>query len=252
MSSLALMSVVSCSSDDDSPSSQQSSDILVKRVIYSQDDPDGYDATIDYSYNGNKIVQGTYTDGTIEKYYYTGDRITKIEYIYAGEVSDRDIFTYNDDNKLSSWKYEAFDGDEEIWETWEHNTYTYNNDNTITQTDASGSGYTRTMTMHNGEISQIVGSDGTTYTYTYDTKNSPFKNVTGYAEIAHAFAGDHELDGRSRNIVSIVDETHSQNYTINTIHYNSNDYPTSVTSVAIFDSNFPNITETLNVSYSYQ
>lgn len=253
LGALSLATVISCSSDDDSPSNPPtSSDILVKRVVYSQDDPDGYNATINYSYNGNKLVQGVYNDGTIEKYYYTGDRITKIEYIYEGVVTERDLFTYNAENKLSGWQYEALDEEEDIWETWENNTYTYNSDNTITQSDASGSGFTRTMTMQNGEISQIVGSDGTTYTYTYDSKNSPFKNVTGYAEIVHAFAGDHEMDGRARNIISIVDETNNQNYTINTMQYNANDYPTSVTSVAIFDPNFPNVSETLNVLYSYE
>src|SRR5690606_37509894 len=98
---------------------------------------------------------------------------------------------------------------------------------------------------------QAVSGDGTIYTYTYDGKNSPFKNVTGYAEIANAFAGDHEFHGRSQNIVSIIDETHSQNYTLNNIQYNANNYPTSITSVAIFDSNFPGDSETLTVAYSY-
>nr|MBF6607684.1 hypothetical protein [Flavobacterium sp.] len=216
LSAFSIVAISSCS-DDDSPGTpaDTSSDILVKRMVYDRDDDHYFE--IDYTYDGNKLVQGVFDDGVIEKYYYEGDLINKVEYINAGEVEERFFFTYNTDGKLIEYHSQHLSDGE--WYDSENYTYVYNNDNTITK----HYGFNAFSTLHieNGEIAQKVHSDGTTYTYTYDNKNSPFKNVTGYAEIAEAFSGDHELEGRSRNIVSIINETHDQNYTMTTFQYNA-------------------------------
>lgn len=205
---------------------------------------EGFNYDITYVYNGKKLVEANYVDGTKDKYYYTGDLITKIEYLYDGEVEDQDIFIYNSDGKLIEYK----DQNEDRF------LYSYNADNTITETYFVGSTpYTKTLTFENDEISKVVynGLVTGTYKYSYDTKNSPFKNVTGYAKIAYAFAGDFELEGRSHNIALIRNETDGLDYMKNTFQYNSSNYPTTVVSEAIFDDTRPNNVEKLTVQYFY-
>ncbi|WP_296150741.1 hypothetical protein [uncultured Flavobacterium sp.] len=250
LSTISLVAVASCSSDDSGSSdSATASGPLVKRMVYSQEDPEGFNYDITYTYNGNKLVEGNHVGGDKEKYYYTGDLITKIEYIIDGEVEGQDLFIYDATGRLIEYKDQDLVEDDE-----DRFLFSYNADNTITGTYFVGSTpYTKTLTIENDEISKIVfnGVGGETYKYSYDTKNSPFKNVTGYAKIAYAFAGDFELEGRSHNIALIRNETHSYNYTVNTYQYNSNDYPTRVVSDAVLFGNPSNV-ERLTVQYFYE
>jgi len=246
----ALFSLVSCTGDDDvTTDSGTTSDVLVKRIIRSQEDPDGFNDIITYTYDGNKLLEGNYLDGTKEKYYYTGDLITKIEYFVDSELEYQEVFAYDSNGRLAEYKFEDLVDDSE-----ENFLFAYNANNTITETFYVGTTpQTRTITVENDEISKIVqnGVGGKTYKYSYDTKNSPFKNVTGYAKIAYAFAGDFELEGRNHNIALIRNETDSFDYTVNTYVYNSNDYPTRVVSeAALFDE--ADDVETLTVQYFYE
>ena len=256
LSAISFVAISSCSDEENpvTPPVNTTDDVLVKRVTTQQDDPEGFNYTIDYTYSGNKLVQGIYDDGSLEKYYYTGDLITKIEYITNGTIEFQDVFAYNAQGKLTEYRFQWM-----LENTEEKSLYVYNSDNTVTETQLSGpinststTGSVSTLSFANGELSQIVQENGSTYTYSYDAKNSPFKNVTGYAEIAHAFVGDYETHGRSKNIVSIVNETFSQNYTTNSIQYNADNYPTVVSSTAIFFSENPNFVEELTTTYLYQ
>lgn len=246
---LVLLSLASCSSDDNATTDPAtSSDILVKRIINTQEDPEGFNDIITFTYNGNKLQEANYLDGTKEKYYYTGDLITKVEYIFEGEVEEQDVFIYDSDGRLIEYKNEDLIEDFE-----ERSLFAYNSGNTITETTFVGSTpYTRTITIENDEIVKIVDNapGGKTYKYSYDTKNSPFKNVTGYAKIAYAFGGDFELLGKKHNISLIRNETDSYDYMSNTIQYNSNDYPTRVVSQAAFNS--ATDIENLTVQYFYE
>ncbi|HEU0135794.1 MAG TPA: hypothetical protein VFQ50_00745 [Flavobacterium sp.] len=256
LSAISLVAISSCGDDESpvTPPVDTTDDVLVKRVTTQQEDPDGFNYTIDYTYNGNKLVQGVYTDGSLEKYYYTGDLITKIEYYNDGVLDFQDVFAYNAQGKLTEYRFQWMSDNTE-----EKSLYVYNSDNTVTETQLSGpingtgtTGSQSILSFENGELSQIVNASGSTYTYSYDAKNSPFKNVTGYAEIAHAFVGDYQTHGRSKNILSIVNETFGQNYTTNSIQYNADNYPTVVSSTAIFFSENPNFVEELTTTYLYQ
>jgi hypothetical protein len=251
LSTILLVGFSSCSSDDDGSTPNPTSDILVKKVIYQFDDD--LNEEITFSYNGNKLVQGVYDDGTIEKYYYSGDLITKIEYVFDGEVEEQDLFAYDSDGRLVEHKYQDLIDDFE-----DKSLFVYNDNNSITKTNITGLidntetiGFESTLTVLNNEISTIVQTGGLTYTYTYDSKNSPFKNVTGYSKIAYSIQGDFELHGSAKNILTI-DENNSS-YTENIMTYNADDYPTSVESKAWFDAqNFPNVFETMTILYSYE
>lgn len=251
LSVISLVAFSSCS-DDDSSSSDSSSDVLVKRIVTQQEDPDGFNYTRTFSYNGNKLNQVVYNDGYTEKFYYNGNDISKIEYIFEGDIEFIDVFSYTN-GELTEYRYQDMFDDYE-----ERSIFVYNSDNTITETYSTGeighsdpTPMTRTLTVTNNEITKIV-SDGTTYNISLDGKNSPFKNVTGYHKIVYAFAGDYELHGRSQNISSIINATAGQNYMINTFQYNNSDYPTSSLSTAIFDDTMPNVTETMTTQYFYE
>lgn len=240
------MVAISCSSDDAPGDPQVPTDnVLVKKAIYQQPGADGFNFTIDYTYDGNKLVKETYDDGTVGTYFYTGNLITKIEYMFDGVLDQRELMTYNSEGKLLSYKLRFAD---ENYDT-EWADFVYNADNTVTETGSSG---TSIMTYVNNELSTraYTYANGSTYTYTYDSKNSPFKNVTGYAAIADVVAGDHELHGKARNITSVINQTSTEIYMTNTLTYNAANYPTMVKSIANFEEN-PGPSEELTVIYQY-
>src|SRR6187402_2997882 len=116
MGCITLLTVTACSEDDSTSTDPTPSGVLVKRIVYDDEDPDGYAGEVTYSYDGNKLVKGVWEDGSEEKYYYTGDLITKIEYIVDGEVDVRDTFTYNASGMLTDYLTQDFGDDvEERW-----------------------------------------------------------------------------------------------------------------------------------------
>lgn len=234
------LSLASCSSDDSgNPVDGGSQDPLVKTVFYNDQDDD-FDSTVEYTYNGNKIVQGVYDDGTLENYTYSGDLITKIEFVEGGQVTYRETFTYDGSGRLIQYL------DEDLVDDWEDlETFVYNSDGTVTSTY---DGLVSTIHLQNDEVAQVIQNTGHIYNYSYDGKNSPFKNVTGWDKIANVVQGDHEFFGRHQNITLIHETTEDVDYMVNTMTYNSANYPTSVTSVAEFE--FEG-TYTATVQYTY-
>jgi YD repeat-containing protein len=229
--SLSFLILQSCSSDSSS-SSPTNNPLLKSETI--TDASDGSSYTINYTYNGNKLLKATYSDdGSYDKYYYTGDLITKIEFYDDVDFLEQKVtYTYNADNKLVSYVDLNFNSDDGIRET-----YTYNPDGTVTvvtyigdtvsQTDLNA---TRTITfLANGEVvSDESVSGSSTLTYTYDTKNNPYKNITGMDKIS-GYA-DSENVGIIHNVLTKVQTSGTFTYTTNFEYtYNANDYPTTVT-----------------------
>ena len=226
---LAALSLTSCSSSDDS-SNDDPNGVLVKKIVYTSI-TDDYTETVQYTYNGNKILRGTYNDGSVDVFTYQGDLITKIETVEDGDVTYTETFSYDSNGRLTRY-ISAETGYSE------QETFVYNSDGTVTSTLGNGS-FTSVRTFHfqNDELTKIVeaGAGGRVYDYTYDSKNSPFRNVTGYNKIAHVSHGDHEFFGAKQNISTIHEATGNINYTTNTMTYNSNNYPTAANSTAIFE-----------------
>lgn len=245
---ILVLFISSCSNEDDSMGQEDSSVVLVKKIRYEYEDEE-FSYEVSYAYNGTKLVEGIYDNGDKEKYYYTGDLISKIEYIIDGVVEAHELFTYDASGRLIKQDYEELLDDFNESFLYEHNL---NGTITTTYTSAfSNIGSIRTLSFENGEMSKIVHDQDNTYVYTYDTKNSPFKNVLGFAAIAYADHGDFELHGKNRNIVSIRDITNNSNYMMNTFQYNENGYPISVDSNAIFDYYYPNTIENQKTYFTY-
>ena len=222
--SALVMVLSSCSSSDEETNTPPtSSSVLVKKAIV-EDEDGGY--TTLYTYNGNKIVKTTNSDDTSEVFTYSGDLITKIEYYTDTTLDQKDIFTYNTDNKLIT--YTRLDYGIE-WGTKE--TYVYNSDGTLSVTEYIGDLTSQTQLnstskiyFTNGEISKIEGFEGgvktRTINYTYDTKNNPYKNITGFDKLGIIFE-----EGISHNLLTESDTDTAGDPVTYEYTYNSNNYP---------------------------
>lgn len=179
--------------------------LLIKKTIDTYEDGDI--VTTNYNYSDNKIVSIISDDPDESNIYvtYTGNLIAKREYKFDdGTIDQIHTFEYDDTNRLVTFK--RLDPDMDLGNK---ETYVYNADGTVsitrftgdatTQTDDAGTG---TVTFVNGEVSHIVTSDSD-FSYTYDNKSNPFKNVLGWGKIAFV---DGEGNGVMHNIIS---DTHT-------------------------------------------
>ncbi|GAA3729556.1 MULTISPECIES: hypothetical protein [Flavobacterium] len=217
---LALV-LTSCSSDDSS--SDSSDGVLLKKTVIKNTEGDTY--TINYKYDGNKIVSAIDDTGDSNMYYtYTGNLITKIEFKYPdGTIDQVNTYSYNADGKLTTFLRVEPNMD------WGHKeVYTYNTDGTITVKSYSGDsesqtseGSTSTIKFVNGEVSEIISeSSSESHKYTYDNKNNPMKNILGMDKIAFV---DGEGSGVKFNI--LTDTSDGDLWTNSTFTYNESGYP---------------------------
>ncbi len=196
---------------------------------------DGNVITTDYNYNGNRLVSIISNDAvdTADLYFtYTGSLITKMEYKFEdGTVEQTETFEYNENNLLSAYKLVVPD---DLGGYGFRYTYDYNADETITGTKYIGDAtsqedlsLTETISFTDGEVTSIVTSTGSSYTYTYDTKNNPLRNVVGLSKIVFAGGeGNSSIYNLTREVVVNGSETNTYNYTY---LYLPNNYPTQST-----------------------
>jgi hypothetical protein len=222
--------LTSCSSSDSSSTPLTESDVLVTKTVehYANDNSS---VTTNYTYNGKKIVSSVDSDGYTETYTYTGDLISSIkEYDDTNTLLVEETFTYNGSGQLVTYLLNDYNSDHGRKEVFVHNGNNtvsfsvYKGDNS-TQTDLSETG---TIHLANGEVTQIdttVISPSFTGTrvYTYDTKNNPFKNITGADKINFV---NEEAIGVSHNIVTDhytstfpTDEMYTTTYTYNSLNF---------------------------------
>ena len=223
--SITMFLMQGCSSDSDN----NSSNILIKTIKHN-DENSNYRS--EYSYNGNKIseIKGYVNDVLSYKqvYNYTGDLITQIKFYDENNESFGDhqtTFIYNNSKQMIS-EINIF----ENGNGWRRN-YINNPNGTITENSYAGDKNTQnTFNMaiiytfsNNMPVSiEAIGSlnetgDGNQIdTYTYDDKNSPYKNIVGYNIINkfNPFMQKH-------NVVEIKGMSRKNSY-----NYNSDGYPT--------------------------
>ncbi len=232
---LSLLSAVlfvfaSCSKDDNNESSDPVSSILVKKITTI--DGKGNSSSESYLYNGNKIISMTEDDGSVTKYTYTGDLITKID-----EIAKDGSLNYTTAYSYINGKIDSAIGNDDDDTYYYKTKYTYNQDGTVSYDSFRGVtstgveeeyGATGKYTFKDGNIVKLeVSYYGREYSYIYeyDTKNNPLKNVLGYNLL---------LDDVSFNYNNIIKETStftSETKTdtfeeVNTYKYNENNYPT--------------------------
>jgi hypothetical protein len=174
LGAILLFSLIftSCSSNEnvDIPNTTDNSNILIRKIIVTTG------ATIATEYfnyiDGNKLStitgdeglgKGMETFGTIT---YTGDLITKIE--WPDDLTY--VFVYTN-NLLTQMKTYTNGGSKLLYV----DNFVHNSNGTIT--DGNGTIFYFDSV---GNFQKTVSSSGNTVTnFTYDTKNSPYKNIRG-------------------------------------------------------------------------
>ncbi len=221
----ALTSLLFACSSSDSSSSATENDVLMTKSIATYDN--GAPITTTYVYSGKKMQKSMSSNGYYEKFYYTGDLLTRIDYFDDSDVwIYKETYGYNANNQLINYSWIELTNDYGSREV-----YTHNSNGTISvtkyygdatnQTNFSDSG---TIYFTNGDVSMIDMDSGGMYMYSYDSKNSPFKNITGLDKINFA---DGDPMGVFHNILTeshdgFPSETMSYDYT-----YNGQNFPST-------------------------
>lgn len=219
----------SCSTGSSS-STTADTDVLVTKTVETYAN-DGSVVTTNYTYSGKKIVSTVDSDGNYENYTYTGNLLTKVDSYDSGDIlQQRETLSYDSSDRLNT--YIALDY---INTTGHKETYVYNSDGTISTAASSGNLTTQTNSVStgvvhftNGEVTsfdniETLGGTTSTTTYTYDTKNHPFKNITGYDKISFI---DSDAAGITHNVLTQSYTSGSQTYvTTTTYTYNALNFP---------------------------
>jgi hypothetical protein len=211
--------------------------VLIKKKI--ETDPSGVFTTI-YEYNGNKIVKTSVSNSGVlimtGFYTYSGNLLTEVKIFGStNSLIEKDVYNYNSDSKVASYIELDY-----LSNIGRRATYNYNSNGTISSNEYEGNltsqttlKETKTIIFNNGEVSSLIeqiGSITKTSNYTYDNKNSPFKNVLGHDKVSYCvfrtFISEINHNLIKKNTVQISNIVSNLQYT-----YNSSDYPTLKSSI---------------------
>ena len=218
-----LVLLFSCSNNESVDDGSTSGVVLVKKIVYS----DGEENT--FNYDGTKLTKinivGEYVNIT-----YSGDLIIKTEFFTANNtLEDVQEFNYSL-NKLSQVKFYSSPNKLETIENYSYGsdgTITiaesyYNSSNVLTNSNPRKNYYDNAGNKIKTEFLQnnrVVS----TLNYAYDTKNSPFKNITG----AHVLFLDNDSVG------SVINNLTNGPNSSKSYQYNSQNYPVSAKEIQI-------------------
>ncbi|MBK8600329.1 MAG: hypothetical protein IPN80_06990 [Flavobacterium sp.] len=224
---LVLLTISCSSSDSDTPSNQTINDsILLKRIIQTTTGSSQNVFINDFTYSGNKLVTIAADNGLIQKYFYTGDLITRMEWTVDNSgIPIIYVYSYNNNDQLVTMTKTDNLVDQSF-----RITYAYNNDNTITlnaysRTENSEEEFDSSSKYYmnaNNDIVRIEDYDpsGTlitqTTTFVYDSKYNPFRNILGWGKLLISRRGYH---ANVTSMVSSIEGTQTSTY-----QYNNNDF----------------------------
>ncbi len=210
----SILILFSCSTNNSANdnASQPISVLVNKIIIHKNNTPD---VVFLFSYNGNKLITVTDQDGIKIKNIYNGDNIIKQEiYDVTNAINYTEDYTYSNNRIIQKKTTGVTSSFLQII------NYTYNSDGSIISdfTLYSNPNITSTTTSHymNGNLIDVGGNY-----YTYDLKNTPFKNITGKNNFINLLPYSHyNLNfGFSNNMLTYTNGTNT------TYQYNSQDYP---------------------------
>ena len=241
MAAIALFMMTSCSEDDTSSTTPVEDNTLVKKTITTTESGQ---VTATYSYEGTKLKNITFDNNAIIEYTYTGNLITRIK------TTQDDFFDPSEDY-ITEMLYEYDTNNRKIKET-----FVLPNERRITIYGYLENGsITRSLSMYNsnGDLT-YQKSDTVSYSenainfidlnsvHTYDTKNHPLKNITGWKEVTSPV---NYLNGHNRLTSGTPGSGIGLSYTYT---YNENNYPT----MSIETDTFGTEPKTTTVQYFYE
>jgi hypothetical protein len=220
---LLLVSLFSCSSNKvlDTSNPNNSNSVLVKKVTYSN-----VLSAFVFIYNGNKLVKYGFEDGSESKIFtYQGDLISRTEWVNSKNVSIGEATVYNYTNNKLTQSNTFFD--KILGQTRD---YVYSTSGTIeistTDYQDNGSSVVVKSKQYFDSLGNIIRDENFRYitpsviNYTYDKKNNPFKNITGYNIIS--------VNG----VNNIIARTTNSDTQTNIYQYNDQNYPISCSSTS--------------------
>ncbi|GGF06975.1 hypothetical protein [Flavobacterium limi] len=240
---VVILAITSCSSND-----EQSNPVtitppaLVKQITSIKD---GKEYVEKITYNGNKIVSRVGSDNYTINYTYTGNYITKIEYINANGVLEKTNEYVYLEGRLSSL-FEIEPGSSYKYET----TYGYVVNGPVRyfhysidiNTGQKKSLYSGEYIFTNGNLVKNEAYGNKTIVYEYDGKFNPWRNVLGLNFLL-------DEDYSATNFTKVTTTNNSGNTSISTYthKYNTSAYPTE-TARTISDG-ISTSTETIKIGY---
>jgi len=237
----------SCSSEEENSSNTVSK--LIKKMITSSN---GSNTTFNYVYNGSKLKEIRINNDNVAKYKYVGDNITSIENYLNGSLFYKTTFQYDNNQRVIS-QLEHYIGNNIIAERTD---FSYDLNNIISFQKYYGSISSQTTIGESGFIYHDSNNENfkvETYNewylikkteWTYDTKNSPTKNIKGLNKQPFIF-------GKYFNFITSKEFDSNDNLINNLTYeymYDSEDFPTSCIQ-EYFENG--NLQSTSNITYFY-
>lgn len=213
------------------PSSPEN--LLVKRIT-AINSSEGYSIIEEFSYDGNKIVEVRSDYYGIKKFTYTNNlisRVVKYDKDNPDVVDYTITYSYDSSGKVETYKWEY----NNFWDSNELE-YTSNGDFTVSYKNSNGDVDSGNFYVEDGNVVKIESSEYVS-DLSYDTKNTPFKNIVGASNISLLNFWDEpfslsELYGNKNNLIQEKyrniknDIIHTNDYLYD---YNELDYPRNVT-----------------------
>jgi hypothetical protein len=242
ISSLALLAMASCSSDDNTTEENQPVDpTTIVPTKFTEITQDNQTYITEFKYDGTKVLEKSDV-GTNEKtvYTYNGDLIVKTEDFEGTNIVYTREFSYTNGKvtaeKVTSKKSGGTLIYTKSFQYLSESHVQYNEYATSTYTPATGhtnikfSNNDVYISSNGNLISATMTYEGQTraYTYSYDGQNNPARNIKGFLKINFLLS----LEGETAyNNLLTMHETYSGPTTGNTssssVHtYNDNNFPT--------------------------
>ena len=230
--SFLILILQSCTSSEDINDSNSTS-VLIKKKI--ETTPDGTFTSI-YSYTNDKLIKISLNNGVrVANYFYSGDLIERVEVKdNNNNLISKMTYNYNSNNQIISYIELNY-----INNTGDRGVFTYNSNGTISCIEYEGDltlqnnqTLTKVISLDNGEVSSLsinYSSSTETTNFTYDNKNSPYKNILGINKVSYALIGRFTSD-INHNILQYTTSGNGYSYQYDYQYtYNSGEYPTTRT-----------------------
>lgn len=230
----------SCSSEDGQEIMNEDNLLLKKMIVSSNDNSV---LTYNYEYNGRKIVKVSLSDGSSTRYFYQGNLITKVvEYNSTDSNPSSELVNeYDSDERIKRTYFTDFTNN-----TYSETEYSYDQDLIISYTSNQTNNTNQLSNVYSGflyknEQGEIIQHDRFfegnlfyTFYFSHDTKNSTFKNITGFNKLLTSI----EM-GKYNNVLGRFDESMQDDFVevyAFDFEYNEFDFPVSAVKTRYFSS----------------